>query len=162
MHGPASDQVIHPSHQKNPHGLLGLVVVHIPSVLQGWESGTRDGHPVHMQTVWGTSHARLLGPVKIMELTVSQAHIEAVPWCRFVGPLAGGAHVGPVGCGALDPLHVPDLPGGEVKVVDGDTRQRLGLPIAADIALRTGHAGAGLGVELYYNYRAISLPELDL
>ena len=56
--------------------------------------------------------------MEVMELTVSQAHIEAIPWCGLVRPLAGGAHVGPVGCGALHPLHVPDLPGGVVKVVD--------------------------------------------
>ena len=67
----ATPQIVYPSHQEDPHGLLGLIVVHIPGVLQGWEGGTRDGNPVHMQTIWGASHARLLRPVKVMKLTVS-------------------------------------------------------------------------------------------
>ena len=48
-----------------------------------------------------------------------------------------------------------------MEVVDGHTGQRLWLPVAADVALRAGHAGAGLGVEIYYNYTRISCSKLE-
>ena len=44
-------------------------------MLQGGDGSTGDSHPVHVQFVWGADDAVVSGPVKAVELAVSQTDI---------------------------------------------------------------------------------------
>ena len=83
-----------------------------------------------------------------MQLRVTKAHIKAIREPGGMELLAGGAHVGPIGGGPLHSLGDPHLCGREVAVEHGARSQRLGLPVAADIALLGRHAAEDGGLVL--------------
>ena len=138
--GSTLKQVIYPSREKDPHGSLVLGIVYRPGVLEGGYGGSRDSDPINMESVRGTDDTRISWSVELMELTGTEADVEAILEPGGMVHHAGGAHVGPVGGGPLYSLHDSDLQGREVVVEQGDAGSGPGLPVAADVAHRGWHA----------------------
>ena len=78
--------------------------------------------------------------MELVELTGTEADIEAILKPGGMVHHAGWAHVGPVGGGPLHSLHDPDLQGREVVVEQGNAGQGPGLSVAADVAHWGWHA----------------------
>ena len=132
--GATLQQVIDSSREKDPHGSLVLGVIHRPGILEGGYGGSRYGDPVNMEVVRGTGHIGVPGPVKLMELTVTDADVQAILKPGGMVLHAGGAHVGPVGGGPLYPLHDPGFNSRVVVVEQEDAGKGPWLPVAADVA----------------------------
>ena len=110
-------------------------------MVQGGDGGAWDGDPVYMQSIRGAFNPRLLGPVELVKLAVTQADIESIGGPGWVVVLACGAHVVSVVGVSLHPHHEPGLSGGVVEVVDGLAAKGRIPAVAADAALRGCHAG---------------------
>ena len=120
--GSSFQEVVHAGHKQDPHGELGLGVVHLVGVLQVGDGSTRDGDPVNVCAVRGTGDAWFTGLVELVKLTVPKADIQPSVRPDMVAQFTGGTQVHPVAGGVLHALQDPDLPGGVVAVVDRDAR----------------------------------------
>ena len=126
------DEVVHPSYQHDPHGVLLPVIVKSPGIHQVVDFCPRDGQPINMGSIWGTHYTWITRVVELVEHAVANTDVEPIGHPGEVPDLTCGAEILAIVLRELHTLQHPDLSCRSVAMVDSNRVLRAGLVEGAD------------------------------